>query len=298
VCAPCRKWADARVCPYGSNVIPTHLKRYVPILLALVAGFWFALGTAMAAPPAESFRLVPGVNSLFGMETGYIWLSGSALIPAGGRPGSGTLVNISDQLGVDQGEATVAILKSVILRSHVLNLDVLMFSPNAVRKVRNAFVFHNKTYEEGTSVETKLDFTWIRLGYGYRVPVLSGLTVAPGMGVHYIRHGITLNAETKRSEFVSNSRQLDGTYPVIGLETRYQFPLGFDLSLELEGIHLVTRGYLILSAFTVSWQAHPDVVLSLGCSDRTVRYLETHQPLNNEWSYNMLGFTAGIAFTF
>ena len=130
------------------------------------------------------------------------------------------------------------------------------------------------------------------------MPILSGLTLVSRMGVHYIRHGITLNAETKRSEFVSNFRQLDATHPVVGLEARYQFPLGFDLSLELEGIHLISRGFLALSAFTLSWQAHPDVVLSVGCSDRTVRYVEDHQPLNNEWSYNMLGLTAGVSFTF
>ncbi len=273
-------------------------KGYVPALLALVAGLWIALTACGTAVAAESFRLIPGVSSLFGMETGYVWLSGNALIPAGGRPGSGTLVNVADELGVDQGEATVVALNSVILETHLFNFDLLMFSPNAVKKVRNAFVFHNKKYAVGTPVETKLDFTWLRLGYGYRLMVLPGLTLAPRIGAHYIRHGITLNAETKRSEFVSNFRQLDGTYPVIGLETRYQFPLGFDLCLELEGVHLITRGFLTLSALTVSWQAHPDVVLSLGCAHRAVRYIEDHQPLNNEWFYSLMGVTSGVSFTF
>jgi len=43
---------------------------------------------------------------------------------------------------------------------------------------------------------------------------------------------------------------------------------------------------------------YPDVVLTMGCTARTVSCVEDNQLLNNEWSYEILGVTAGMCFTF
>lgn len=232
------------------------------------------------------------------MEYSYFWLSGEMLIPAGGRPGSGTRVGTSRALGVDQGEGSSVSLTSEILDHHVVRFEYLMTAPTGVKRVDETFRFHNRTYLEGTMIETSLDFNWLRLAYLYRIPAVGGWSIAPGLGVHHIRHSITLNAETEEYGIESNTRQLDGTYPVISLETRYLFPYGLDVSLELDGIHLITRGFLSLVRLGVAWQIHPDITCSLALSNRTVHFIEDNQPLNNEWFYSVTGIQSGIAFSF
>jgi hypothetical protein len=232
------------------------------------------------------------------MEAGYFWLSGEMLIPSGGRPGSGTRVSTSGTLGVDQTEATSSSLKAEILDRHVVSFEYLMMVPSGVRRVDETFRFHNRTYLEGTLIETDLDFNWLRVAYGYRFPAVGGWSFAPVCAVHHIRHGITLNSETEEFGLESNTRRLDGTYPVLGLETRYLFPYGLDATLEFEGIHLITRGFLTLVRCAVGWQIHPDIMFSLALSHRTVHFIETNQPLNNEWYYSITGIRSGIAFSF
>jgi hypothetical protein len=97
---------------------------------------------------------------------------------------------------------------------------------------------------------------------------------------------------------MSNNRTLDGAYPVLGFEARYLFPYGLDVSLELEGVHLITRGHLSTLRLGASWEIYPDVVVNFSCSNRLVQYIEDNQPLNNEWFSNLSGLSAGISFSF
>ena len=261
----------------------------------------FAVTSGLAVDRAcarESFRLSPSALSMFGMEGGYVWISGNALIPSGGRPGSGELVNVSKELGVDQGEATSVVFRSVILKRHMLNIEYLNFLPNGVKKVRRTFVFHNKTYQKGTRVETKLELNWLRLEYGYRFGTGKGRSVAPRIGLHYVDQGLTLIGDTREAGKISNTRRLGGTYPVIGVAAYQKLPAGMTLRIEMEGIHMITRGYLALVGIGGTWEVYPDVVLTFGGSNRLVRYIETNQPLNNQWTYAVFSMTAGVSVTF
>lgn len=251
-----------------------------------------------SATAQEPFRLIPDVSFLLGMESHYIWLSGETLIPAGGRPGSGTRVDVPNDLGVDRGEGTSVSFQAAILENHRLDADYLLFSPTAVKKATKTFIFHNQTYRAGTDLETRIDFNWIRLLYGYRVLDAASWQLFSRIGVHYVRCAQTLNGESKEGGLTSNSRSLDGTYPVLGLQLQYALPYGFDLGMELEGIHLITRGYLSMSRLTAQWTIHPDIVLSLTGFNRLVHYEEDYQRLNNEWFYSLSGWSAGISFSF
>jgi hypothetical protein len=264
---------------------------FVAILIMVIA-------TAGAAYAQEPFRLTPAARFLFGMEWGYLWLSGDMLIPAGGRPGSGSRIDVPTELGVDQGESTSITFDASILDNHLLDFDFLMFAPTGIKRAPRTFRFHNKTYLAGTSLETRLDFNWFRLSYGYKLWDLSSLWVIPRIGVHHVRYSATLNGETDEDGIISNTRSLDGTYPVLGLETRYSAPYGLDFGLELEGIHLITTGFLSMARLRVQWEVYPDVVLSLSGSSRVVQNVEDNQPLNNEWFYVLSGWSAGISFAF
>lgn len=225
-------------------------------------------------------------------------MSGNTLIPAGGRPGSGTKVDVAADLGVDQGEGTTVSLNAAILDAHLVDFDYLMYSPTGLKRPSRTFVFHNRTYTPDHVVETRVDLNWLRLSYGYKFWDFSPFWIAPRFGVHHIRNTTTINGMTEEEGMTSNTRSLDGTYPVLGLEARCLFPYGIDTSVELEGVHLITRGFLTLMRINAHWEIHPDVVLTLGGSSRIVQYLEDHQPLNNEWFLLLSGWSAGISFAF
>ncbi len=110
-----------------------------------------------------------------------------------------------------------------------------------------AFIFHNRTYTPENILETKVDLNWLRLSYGYKLWdfLFCGW---PPAGVHHIRNTTTINGVTEEEGLASNTRSLDGTYPVLGLETRVLLPHGIDFGLELEGTHLITRGFLTNAA--------------------------------------------------
>jgi hypothetical protein len=268
------------------------------------AACWMILTLFITTTPVgfaaaqEPFRLIPGTRFLLGMDWEYLWISGDTLIPAGGRPGSGSRVDVSSDLGVDQSEGTNISFQAAILDSHLVSFDYLTYSPTGLKRPPRTFIFHNRTYTPDNVLETKLDFNWLRLSYGYKLWDFSLFWVAPRLGVHHIRTTTTINGFTEEEGMTSNSRSLDGTYPVLGVETRFVFPYGIDLGLELEGTHLITRGYLTMLRLNAQWEIHPDVVLTLGASTRIVQYQETEQPLNNEWSYYLSGWSAGIAFAF
>ncbi|MEW6348254.1 MAG: hypothetical protein AB1646_04280 [Thermodesulfobacteriota bacterium] len=268
------------------------------IAVALVVALGPALFAETAGLAQESFHLSPNAKFIFGMEWGYAWLSGQFLIPAGGRPGSGTRVDVPTELGSTRGETTAIFCQGEIAGRHLLGGTWFTASPTAERTVTNEFRFHNKTYESGSVVESKLDFHWFDMGYGIKLLDLETWWIAPKMGVHHIRHALTINGETAEAGLYSNTRALDGTYPVVGLEGRFFLPLNFDMSVQVEGVHLITRGFLSSVRLGGYWRVYPDVVVTMGAFNRQVHYLEDNQQLNNEWFYSIWGGSAGISFTF
>ncbi len=272
--------------------------KFQPVVFLVILLNFYLLAMPNRLLAQDSFRLSETARFSFGMEWGNLWLWGETLIPAGGQPGSASKIYAQTDLGIDQSESTGFFLTSTILDSHLLNLNFLAYSPTGSKTLTRTVRFQNKTYEEGTQIDTKVDFNWSRLNYGYKFTVLPELWFAPKVGVHHLRNTTTINGSTVEEGLISNTRSLDGTYPVLGLEARYLLPLGMDLGLEMEGIHLITRGYLGLVKLNARWEYHPEVALMLSTSYRVVQYLEDNQRLNNEWTYSMLGWSAGIGFRF
>lgn len=266
--------------------------------VCLVLSLLIAVSATGLSWSQQSFRLTPGAEFALGMEWGHLWLGGEFLVPAGGRPGSGTRVQVGPELGISSADASAIFLKGTILNRHVLSIDYLMAFPSGLQKVEKRFRFQNKTYMPGVRVETKLDFNWLRCMYGYKVLQYPAFWIAPGLGIHHVRHGLTLKGRTVEGGLISNTRRLDGTYPAVGLEFRYLFPYGLDLCMELEGFHLIVRGYVASSNLGLMWEVRPDVILTLRGFNRLVHFLEDNQPLNNQWQYSLSGFSGGIAFTF
>jgi hypothetical protein len=267
------------------------------ILVCCILSAAVSLWTFTPSNADDKFTLIPDSRFLFGMEWGYVWLHGDMVIPAGGRPGSGSPVDTSN-LGIDQTESVLVFLRGNILRNHLVQADFLSLSPSGLKRIQAPFIFQNRSYSEDTSLETKLDVSWFRLVYGYKLYAIASSFLAPRIGIHHVRLVATINGETRDEMSYSNTRRLDGTFPVIGLEARHFFPLGLDLAVELEGIHLITRGFLTLLTITGGWEVHPDVMLTLGITSRLCNWTEDNQPLNNEWSLSVIGLSGGVSFGF
>lgn len=268
------------------------------LLVLGIVSFFFLTNSQLPASGQEPFRLTSVARFFLGMDWGYYWLSGEMLVPAGGRPGSGTKIDVSSDLGVEQAESATVFLQSEIRDKHLVDIDYLMLSPTGQKRVPSSFRFQNQTYPADTRLETRLDFNWIRLSYAYKWKEISSSWVGPLVGVHHIRFGATLNGQTDAGTLISNTRRLDGTYPVAGFQARHLFPYGIDVSMGMEGIHLITRGFLAMVRLGVSWEIHPDVVISLGASSRLANWVEDNQELNNEWAFNLAGISSGVAFGF
>ncbi|MBM4325920.1 MAG: hypothetical protein FJ118_02040 [Deltaproteobacteria bacterium] len=267
------------------------------VFLSVVGLLWICLGVGERVSAAESFQLSPYARFVLGMEFSYLWPMGDFLIPAGGRPGSGSRVGLDD-LGVGATEGASVFLCGRIVERHFLDAEYLSYSLTGLKNLTKTFRFHNKTYVAGETVETRLDMDWARLTYGYRVVDLHGWAIVPRIGAHYVANALTVNGMTKEEGTYSNTRALDGVFPVLGLEAKYFFPLGAELSLQLEGMHMITRGGLATGRFTALWEVIPDLVLTVSGSNRTAQYQEDHQRLNNEWFQSVFALTAGVGFTF
>lgn len=251
-----------------------------------------------AASAQEPFQLTPNARFFTGMERGGMLVSGETLIPAGGQPGSGTRIDVASGLGVETGESSSFVFQGLILDNHMLNFDYLMATPTGVKRVAQSFRFQNKTYPAGTLLETRIDFNWLRFCYGYKILKVSSFSLGPRLGVHYVNCAATINGDSEEEGVMSNTRRLDAVYPVLGLDARFLMPHGIDLSLEAEGIHLITRGFLTMFKLGVTWETYPNVAVSAGLYSRLVQYVEDNQVLNNEWTYSLNGVSMGLLFGF
>ena len=68
--------------------------------------------------------------------------------------------------------------------------------------------------------------------------------------------------------------------------------------LEVEGIHMITMGYLAMLRLGAAWETYPNVVMTAGASGRIVKYVEDNQRLNNQWAYGLAGVSMGVMFGF
>jgi hypothetical protein len=246
----------------------------------------------------EGFRLIPGVKSALGMEWGNLWITGDMLIPAGGRPGSGDKIALSEDLGMDQSEQTSFSLRSEVLNDHLFQLSFLAYAPTGSKRAPRSFRFHNKTYAADTPVESKLDINWFRFVYAYKAIDVNGFWFAPSIGLNYLQNVITLNGMTEEAGTISNTRRLDASYPVLGFGTGLALPYGLDFGLQIEGVHMITRGFMADMRLEGRWEAHTDMLFTIGLNAGAIKYLEDNQPLNNEWYYLFSGWSAGVAFSF
>lgn len=267
-------------------------------LFMCVSLIWTLIFFAPMAHCKESFRLTSWGKFLVGYNWGYVGLTGSIRIPAGGQPGSATRVQVKEYLGISAAETVSIFMIGEIFERHLITFDYEMFKPTAVQRIDHDFKFHNKTYEKGAMVETKLDFNWLRAAYTIRFLKWPTFSIGQALGVHHIRHGLTMNAETAEVGLLSNTRRLDGAYPTLGLELLFKPNKTSDIRCDIEGIHMVSRGYLGSLKFQGQWNVYPDVHMTASLGARTVHFIETNQPLNNEWSYNLINVATGVGFTF
>ncbi len=283
-----------RVCREVTRVMVFARKQGMSLLLIamLIAG---ASGEVNAE---DSFRLFPSSRFFTGLDWGYYYVSGEFLVPAGGRPGSGSKIDAYSDLGISQTEAVTLTLDGTVFDDHFFNLEYTMFMPSGLRRITRDFLFHNRLYSTGTLIDSKIDFNWLRLFYCYRVYEDGALRISPGFGLNHVRFGATLNSATEEGDFLSNSRRLDITYPTLGVETRFLAPHGLDFRWQFEAMSLITRGFVTLLKASANWEIYPDINISFSVSNRMTQSVEDNQELNNEWMFSFTGLSAGIAFGF
>lgn len=270
-------------------------KAWVILALILFSGVIVYVDETLAQEP---FALTSWGRFFSGIEWGYQWILGDFVIPAGGRPGSGARIFVGPDLGVDQTESVKVFTDAEILSTHYLNLDYFMCLATGLKRVQRDLIFHNRLYPENSLLDTRIDLNWLRFTYAFKFFDIESWDICPSMGVHYVRCGVTLNGENEEGPNTSNTRKLDAIFPTVGLQARFLAPYGLDFKAEWEGMSLITLGLISSLQLTSNWEIYPDIRISLGFTNRLVSSVESNQEVNNEWFYNLTGFTSAIAFGF
>ncbi len=265
--------------------------------------FLFLAGLVLVTPcpeglAQESFRLFPSARFFTGLDWGYYYVTGDFLIPAGGRPGSGSKIDAYSDLGMTQTEAVTMGVEGTMFDDHFVSLDYSTFMPTGLRKITRDFLFHNQLYTEGTLISSKIQFNWLRFFYAYRAYEEGSIRLSPALGFSYVRFGATLNSTTEEGILESNSRTLDIFYPTAGMELRFLAPHGLEFRWQFEAMSLITRGFVSLNKASAIWEIYPDIQLNFSFSNRMTQSVEDNQELNNEWMFTLTGFSAGVAFGF
>lgn len=267
-------------------------------LLFILILIWGVSVLSSEALAQEPFTVTSWGRFFSGIESGYQWISGDFVIPAGGRPGSGARIYIGPDLGVDQAESLSILADAEILDTHYFNIDYFMCLATGLKRIQRDLLFHNRLYPENSLVDTRVDMNWLRTTYAYKFVNIESWRICPSIGVHYVRCGVTLNGENEDGANTSNTRKLDAIFPTIGVQARYLAPYGLDFRAEWEGMHLITMGLVSSFHLSSNWEIYPDIRLSFGFTNRLVSSIEDNQTLNNEWFYNLTGFSGGLAFGF
>ncbi len=117
---------------FPEHVIAANRRRLLVVCLS-----WFLITLVTTGPcvAQEPFRLTQSAKFLLGMGTGYVLISGDLLVPAGGRPGSGTSVDLSADLGVESAETTAISLQAAVLDRHLIDAEYVMLQPTGLQSL-------------------------------------------------------------------------------------------------------------------------------------------------------------------
>jgi hypothetical protein len=101
-------------------------------------------------------------------EYWYALPNGQVVITRGSRPGSGSVVRVGEDLGLEPSSVPGAEL-GASLGDHRLRLDYLHLSFRGQEELDQALVFHGQSYPAGDPVRAQLDLPRLSLNYDYDV---------------------------------------------------------------------------------------------------------------------------------
>jgi hypothetical protein len=141
---------------------PTRLLSVMMMtLLAGCATHSFAVTEDAPAPESETtFTIVP--KAAYWIPT----LDGHFLVTKASQPGSGTRINVQDDLGVDDASAWSAGF-DMLLNDHRFQFSFDRAPFHGSTTVDQSFIYHGAEFEAGTPVSSELTFDLWQAGYDY-----------------------------------------------------------------------------------------------------------------------------------
>lgn len=143
----------------------------------------------------------------------------------------GTDINLKNTLGIDKaknfGEARIGLH----LGSHSLRYSYMELSWEGRRTLTQSLNFAGQSYAANTSVSSKVDMVYQRMGYRYNFIDAMGNQA----GVIFDLKHIGVNANLKAAG-INQSSSITLPIPTIGLGGRLGLPFLFSLSAEASGI--------------------------------------------------------------
>ncbi len=294
-------WSSTSGSPrsYGSPASPS-----IPATATVITGSGTGAGWSSACPPPCP-PACPAVATIeapcspdawrFGVRGRY-WMpsiSGSTLITLGGEPGSGTSVDVDDDLDLDRGDGWEGGV-SVAYGRHRATLGYESNSFSGSSTLDRTIIFHGMTFLAGTEIESDLDLTCWKLGYDYAfvsgASNSSGVTVRGGLSAWLWDYEGRVRSDVTSQD---TSRGFSHVFPVATLEAEGRFNW-LHLGARLAGGALADDRYVIDAEASVGVTLGSVASFDVGYRWMNLSFDET----TNEGDLTLYGPFAGLSIVF
>ena len=154
-----------------------------------------------------------------------IWqarMTGKMEITEGGAPGSGTGVDVSDDLDLGP-DNTVELGLDLRLNLHRLKIRYLPLAFSGHDVVGAPFVFHGETYPAGTRTSTEVDLTLLSGMYDYPIVRWDTGELRAGGGVYFYDFHARIQGRTPDGTLLDEDRGFSRNMPAVALSFENRF---------------------------------------------------------------------------
>lgn len=225
------------------------MKRLIPAILLFI-------GVTFSAVPSHAL-----VDFKVGGSYWVTNLSSNMTVSNAGVPGTGTNVDLVDDLGMDPDSSFPGGRLTLGFGGHKIRYGFTSLSWEGANTLAIPVDYGNQSFLASANVTSTLDINYHRLAYQYDLVSLLSNKVGFIAELKYFDIDATIDeAATGKSA----AESIGAPIPTVGVAAQVGLPFLANISGEITGIYLGTYGNLIDAEAAVNYSPLPLVTLSAG----------------------------------